>query len=251
MQAIIIPRWGFRFKSRRGDEGNDSAEDEAAPRQGQKRTRASASSTGERTKAACTEASATAVPALSPTKDPVPSSKSAKKQAKDLDAAEQAVLEAEQIIKKLGDASLLFTIQLKGYTAVLAKVEGRLAPDLISVYTSEYKAGEDERGTRGMEVLQKLRDCKMKLEASLPVMKCLAATTGGEVSAAALSSALEAAKATGVTFSESINEMLVVRAIAEAVKELNFKEVAELTACSERVFSLKIIASADLGEISE
>jgi hypothetical protein len=160
-----------------------------------------------------------------PSPSPNKPSKSARQIAKELDIAEQTLLQCDQMLQSLADDARALTVSAKSFNVLLTKVSTRLSPELVSMYSKDYVAGSE---SRGMAILEKLRKSKESLEVAKHVVEALGASEGELATAGALMAAVAAARASGATVSQRLNEVVLARAVAESVSTRDFDSVAKV-----------------------
>ena len=88
------------------------------------------------------------------------------KQAKEIQASQRVLLEGTQVMQNLQGNDTWHLVKTKVLQAITSKVQGRLTPQLVAVYTLGYDpTNASEQPTAGMDVLEKLRDVQRLLNA--------------------------------------------------------------------------------------
>jgi hypothetical protein len=224
--ALLDEIWGARPK------GGDADDDDGERHRKKKSRRCSTGSAASASAASASGSVSGPGPAKHTTKpmpSPSPNKKSAAGACKDMDLAEQVILACEQAMAHLADDNRLSSITPKSFAAVLARLNGRLAPDLVSTYSADYSGQPSETESRGMVILTKLRRMKEEMDIVKLVVDCFHATEGSDATAAALHQAVQAASKTNVKLAnKKLGEMVVIRAVGEAVEAKDYDAMTQL-----------------------
>ena len=114
-----------------------------------------------------------------------------KKALQEMDTADQVLLLVDQMVKKMGEDSLFLTVTTKNLEALVEKINARLGVDSIKIFSQD-------NNTRGLAILQKLRDGSEALNKMQDLCRTLHATEGLYATADALAQALDRAHANQV-----------------------------------------------------
>ena len=145
----------------------------------------------------------------------------------EMDRADQVVLAAKQLISHMADDAMAPAVTAKVHAAMQYKVNARLTPELIQMYTLEYNGAS---ASRGMALLDELQTCRQSLQVLGPLVESL---TQSDKSAADLAAAARAARAEGVALAPLVDKALVTRSLSEAASSSAWDKYA--TALSHAV----------------
>ena len=85
----------------------------------------------------------------------------------EMDRADQVVLAAKQLISHMADDAMAPIVAAKVHAAMQYKVNARLTPELIQMYTLEYNGASASRGMALLDELQTRRQSLQVLGPSL------------------------------------------------------------------------------------
>ena len=152
----------------------------------------------------------------------------------------EVLLQIEQVTKRLAyDAELLNTTP-KICDALLKKLDVRLAPDMIK----SYSAGWEGASTRGMDILDRLKQAKESYGNVCDLITSLHAGRGSPLaSSVSLDAALRRVRDGGVAVGSKADEVVVLRMVNEALNASEFDKVrSALDGSSD---TMKRIGAAD------
>ena len=151
---------------------------------------------------------------------------------KELDNSDAVLMQATQLQNMLGDIKLVTGISVKQVDTLVGKLEARLKPDLVRLYSSDFDPGQlGTETSRGMKVLTALNEAQAKLSViqafavSLRAQKPQKSTppcSSGAVAAspwspATLKATYLAVKDSGMKITDKCLKFVVVRALTDAL----------------------------------
>ena len=145
---------------------------------------------------------------------------------KEMDAGEQVCLLCRQTLGNLADDATCTTITPKAFLALLAKLQARLAPEMVRTYSQDYAGGP--ASTRGMQLLEDLRKHHAVLPKLQNLVECMHAVEGAKASSSTLLEEVRRAEDAGVAVAPLLREMAVARAATEAANSGRFADCAGL-----------------------
>ena len=135
---------------------------------------------------------------------PVPS-QTRKKAQKEIEAAEQALQQVDEVKQSL--SNLFLQHCPKHVEKVIGKVDSKLSGDTSRLVTDQH----------GEKVLDDLREGKVAMTVISELVACMWATSGAQSKAAPMRAALTAVRGKGITVASKADEMAFMRAAGEAV----------------------------------
>ena len=148
-----------------------------------------------------------------------------KKFHQELDLGEQVCLIAEQMLKNLKDPMAYLSIARKFFESTKNKLTGRLTCELVKSYSTERNGTEN---TRGLQLLDKLRELQKKVAAAEDAVHCLHATEGEQATGEALLASLKKASDGGVDIARNAYEVVTMRAFRNSMDQNKFNECRRL-----------------------
>ena len=151
-----------------------------------------------------------------------------KKANHEMDIAEQTILVAEQMLKKMQEATSFLAVTMKQVDNTYEKIKGRLSVDMIKLYSIE-------NSVRGSGILEKLRELQKYFDVLKDLAAALTATEGDLATSSALDLALGRARVAGLQVSKKADEMVTLRSFKAALGAGDFslcKNLLDETATS-------------------
>ena len=136
-----------------------------------------------------------------------------KNKTREIETSESVNLKCSQLLAALNDPVQFASATVGNFESLVAKVNSRLTPELVAVYTQGYVEGGP--ADRGVQCLEALRDHQRKLPKLAGLVRSLAATEGDLATAEALSSQIQAAQAAGTPLAPGMQNLVLERAIQE------------------------------------
>lgn len=147
---------------------------------------------------------------------------------KELDTSQNVIDEATELLQAVATEDF-FAIAVKKFTAVQTKVERRLQPKHLALYSDGYSTWESQ----GMKILDDLQALKAKFQALKPLLEAVHTQQGTDGQSVAV--AVDNAVAAGVNLAPRILEVAISRDAARLLeakkwdewKDMMYKQVAE------------------------
>ena len=150
---------------------------------------------------------------------------------KELDNSDAVLMQATQLQNMLGDIKLVTGISVKQVDTLVGKLEARLKPDLVRLYSSDFDPGQlGTETSRGMKVLTALNEAQAKLSViqAFAVSLCaqkpqkstpLCVASPSPWSPATLKATYIAVKNSGMKITDKCLKFVVVRALTDALED--------------------------------
>ena len=147
---------------------------------------------------------------------PKPSPVANKSVAKELDISEHVILSMTQFKGHVADDVQLLKMTSKQFTALAGKVDARVVPDFIRLYSKEYSGGSAV--IRGMDILEKLSAAQTELALIKELVQCIApAPDEPPKSAGQFKSALARVRSGGIIVAKVADELVASKHLQEAI----------------------------------
>ena len=161
---------------------------------------------------------------------------------REIDTAEQILLQVDQVTKRLGHDAELLGITPKISDTLLKKLDARLTPDSVKAYS----VGWDGANTRGMDVLGQLKQARESYGNVCDFINSMCACRDSPLaSCASLEAALRRVRNGGIAVASKADEGVVLRMVNEALQNKEFDKIkVALDGNSETMKRMGLEASA-------
>lgn len=223
--------WGKRFMDKRQCDDptatEDHYDDTVPPPPKRRTTTGSSSCTTPRGKASASSLGSPMAPPAPPTgrsKGATPPTRKA--QAKELDVAEQVLLQYKQFRNALVEDNRILTLKPEVAESLKNKLAKRLTPELIAAYTLD---ADPATSSKGISVLADIRDAHRATQVAETVLRALAASPNDlEAAASLLDVACKEAKAASLPVAPKIQELLCGRFVSARIAAGNYAGAAKV-----------------------
>jgi hypothetical protein len=144
---------------------------------------------------------------------------------REMDVAEQVLLQVEQMTKRLAHDSEFLSVTPKTSDLLMKKLEARLTNDMIKMYS----AGWDGTSTRGMDVLDRLKQAKDRYSKVCDLINSMNAERDSPLATSkSLGDALRRVRDDcGIAVASRADVSVVLRMVTEALGKKEFDKVKE------------------------
>lgn len=145
--------------------------------------------------------------------------------SKELDKAEAVILAVNQHLQALSNNATVSSLVPKATRAAVDKVNGRLTTELVVTYCANWTAGGPP--TRGIQVLEKLKEAQAKMNVVAPLVDALHGDAS-TADASTLFQCIAAARTAGVQVASVATEIMVARSVSMAAANKDWDKFFEL-----------------------
>lgn len=141
------------------------------------------------------------------------------KSNKQVNKTDAANTEAAQLLQLFDDGASVLQVTEAKINTVSQKLNARLTPEIIGQCLT------DNPDDRSISVVSTARVLRGKLQACIPLITALAATSGDQFHFETLSKALKGCRKEGVTVATHVDDILAVRELTMVAEQFEFSEL--------------------------